>query len=154
MSIQRNGESTAYSSILDWANVIVAIVIHFNGVTIRFVTPRTVEAVGARGSYPPQILTEQLTLSQPGGISCLPNYCLPPGFSDLPTIRDPNAPFAKYTHVCFSKTPCSIAIFAWADLQHHHIIIIHYVLGNFPGPELKRICCYLHFLNLILTSEG
>ena len=135
MSIQRNGESTPYSSILDWANVIVAIVIHFNGVTIRFVTPRGVGAEGAGWGgacpLPLKILAHQLTLSQPGGILCPPNYYLPPGFSNLPTIRDPNAPFAKYTHVCFSKTPCSIAIFAWADL-HHHIIIIHLHIGQFP----------------------
>ena len=119
--------------------------------TIR--DPQDCRSRGGKGVIPPQILTEQLTLSQPGGISCPPNYCLPPGFSDLPTIRDPNAPFAKYTHVCFSKTPCSIAIFAWADL-HYHIIIIHYILSNFPGPELKNISCYFHFLNpAIPTSE-
>ena len=40
------------------------------------------------GPSPPQVLRDQLTLSQPrggGGILCLPHYYLPPGFSDLPT---------------------------------------------------------------------
>ena len=99
--------------------------------TIR--DPQGCRSRGGRGVIPrpPRFWRISWIYLNQGGRLCPPHYYLSPGFSDLPTIRDPNAPFAKYTHVCFSKTPCSIAIFAWADL-HHHIIIIHTLhIGQF-----------------------
>ena len=55
-------------------------------VQLRFRDGGTEGAEG-RTLPPPQILTDQLTLSQPDGVGQIINYCTPPPpiFSDLPT---------------------------------------------------------------------
>ena len=61
----------------------MAIVIHFNGVTIRFVTPRAVGAVGARGSFPPDFDRSVNPISTRGADYAHHSNTSPPGFSDL-----------------------------------------------------------------------
>ena len=73
----------------------VTLLMNYHAVLITF-TPfvycdvlctRAVARWGLGGLQPPQSLTDQLTLSQPGGADyiCPPQYYHPPGFSDLAT---------------------------------------------------------------------
>ena len=64
---------------------------HINktGFEIYGLSPLLGRDVGAVGSWPPKILVDQLTLSQPGGADYAHHINTgTPGFSDLPTALD------------------------------------------------------------------
>ena len=88
------------------------------------------------GSCPPQILADQLTLSQPGGgWLCPPQYYLPPGFLtlgaslQLVNVKTMRKIFSNF--VCFSESPnvkktdraftLTVIIHAWTTKYTHHV---------------------------------